>query len=235
MKSAQQAWLRALRRVASIDQHPEATLPMLIEQLAETHGAAMALVSETDSFTYRELAGRCNQYARWGLNRGLGAGDSVWLLMPNCGEYLAVWLGLTRIGVTVAFGNTHLAANALTHSMESVTPRLIIVDSTLAEMLNGACVPPGIPYCVKGPAGSHAMLMDGLLLAQSTDPLSSVECPAPSLDSTALYIYTSGTTGLPKAAKVSHYRVLQWSQWFAGMMNVSPSDRCTTACLSITA
>jgi fatty-acyl-CoA synthase len=48
--------------------------------------------------------------------------------------------------------------------------------------------------------------------------------PAP-IGATALYIYTSGTTGLPKAAKVSHYRVMQWSHWFAGLMDTQPGDR----------
>ena len=41
----------------------------------------------------------------------------------------------------------------------------------------------------------------------------------------ALYIYTSGTTGLPKAAKINHYRIMQWSHWFAGMMDTRSSDR----------
>jgi fatty-acyl-CoA synthase len=30
---------------------------------------------------------------------------------------------------------------------------------------------------------------------------------------------------MPKAANVSHARVMQWSHWFAGMMNVVPTDR----------
>ncbi len=41
----------------------------------------------------------------------------------------------------------------------------------------------------------------------------------------ALYIYTSGTTGLPKAANISHARVMQWCYWFAGMMGAQPTDR----------
>jgi fatty-acyl-CoA synthase len=57
------------------------------------------------------------------------------------------------------------------------------------------------------------------------EPLLSSEYAAPAIDATALYIYTSGTTGLPKAAKVSHYRLMQWSHWFAGMMDTRPSDR----------
>ena len=41
----------------------------------------------------------------------------------------------------------------------------------------------------------------------------------------ALLIYTSGTTGLPKAAHVSHHRVMMWTHWFAGMMQAGASDR----------
>jgi fatty-acyl-CoA synthase len=47
----------------------------------------------------------------------------------------------------------------------------------------------------------------------------------PSLDATALYIYTSGTTGLPKAANVTHYRLVRWSRWFAGLLDARPTDR----------
>jgi fatty-acyl-CoA synthase len=45
------------------------------------------------------------------------------------------------------------------------------------------------------------------------------------VDDRALFIYTSGTTGLPKAANVSHARLMQWSYWFAGLMDARPSDR----------
>ena len=41
----------------------------------------------------------------------------------------------------------------------------------------------------------------------------------------ALLIYTSGTTGLPKAAQVSHHRVMSWSGWFAGLLDAAPDDR----------
>ncbi len=41
----------------------------------------------------------------------------------------------------------------------------------------------------------------------------------------ALLIYTSGTTGLPKAARVSHHRIMMWTHWFAGLIDPSPDDR----------
>ena len=34
-----------------------------------------------------------------------------------------------------------------------------------------------------------------------------------------------GTTGLPKAVNISHARVLEWSLWFAGLMDIGPDDR----------
>src|SRR6202167_3704212 len=55
--------------------------------------------------------------------------------------------------------------------------------------------------------------------------LTDSERRTPTIEDRALFIYTSGTTGLPKAAIVSHPRVIQWSHWFAGMMDVQPADR----------
>jgi fatty-acyl-CoA synthase len=60
---------------------------------------------------------------------------------------------------------------------------------------------------------------------QSSETLSASDRPDLTIEDRALYIFTSGTTGLPKAATVSHARVLQWSYWFAGMMGVQPGDR----------
>jgi len=41
----------------------------------------------------------------------------------------------------------------------------------------------------------------------------------------ALYIYTSGTTGLPKAANISHMRMLHIMSSFQAAVNASHDDR----------
>jgi fatty-acyl-CoA synthase len=225
-KLAREAWIRALERTASIDQ-AALTLPALIDRLAHQFDAAPALVSNDASLSYRELAKRCNQYARWGTDQGVKAGDTVCLLMPNCAEYMAIWLGLTRIGVVVALINTNLAGDALVHSINIVAPQAVIVGGELAARLTDVRTRLGsaLPCWVYGNSAHDLAPLAPQLMRLSGAELRDSECSPPRLDSSALYIYTSGTTGLPKAAKVSHYRVMQWSHWFAGLLDTQPTDR----------
>ena len=225
-KLAREAWIRALQRTASVA-GARVTLPQLIDRLARQFDAAPALVSSEITLTYRELGLRCNQYARWGLAQNLKPGDVVALLLPNCADYLPIWLGLSRIGVIVALVNTHLVGEALAHSINLVLPTRAIVGSELAPRLAAvrAQLPDGLQYRVLGASAQDFVPLEAELGLCPRDCMSEAECPAPPLDGTALYIYTSGTTGLPKAAKVSHYRVMQWSHWFAGLMDTQPDDR----------
>jgi fatty-acyl-CoA synthase len=225
-KFAREAWIRALQRVASIeDSH--VTMPVLIDRLALEFGPSPALISSGGSLSYRELAARSHQYARWGLSQGLQAGDVAALLMANCAEYVAVWLGLTRIGATVALLNTHLAGDALAHSVEIVSPKLVVVGAELAPALAAlrASVRRGLKIWAYSESAEGFAPLACVLEGMSGEPLPGTEHEAPTLDATALYIYTSGTTGLPKAAHVTHYRLVRWSQWFAGLLDTRPTDR----------
>jgi fatty-acyl-CoA synthase len=225
-KFAREAWIRALERTAGIDRD-SLTLPVLIAQLGRQFGAAPALVSAEATLSYVELAARSHQYARWGLSLGLRAGENVCLMMGNCAEYMAVWLGLSRIGVSVALINSQLAGDALVHSINIVTPKTVIVGSDLAPRLTAvrARLGAAVSCWMYGHGTEDLPPLAQELARFPGDDLGDAECAAPPIDGVALYIYTSGTTGLPKAAKVSHYRVMQWSHWFAGLLNTSPSDR----------
>ena len=216
--SAAKMWLRALGLTASIPQNPHRIFPNVVEELAQRFGDAPALLSDDESLAWRELAARSNQYTRWALDQGLGKGDVVCLLMPNCPEYMAVWLGITRIGAIVALVNTNLSGLPLAHCVRSARPKLIIVAGRFHDALADA-VPEFVSRQKVWVCG------DDTLQRYSGDALSHVEQRAVSIHDTALLIYTSGTTGLPKAARVSHFRVIQWTHWFAGMMDATPEDR----------
>ncbi len=224
-KFARNAWLRALGRTAEIDRNPLVTLPVLVEEWAARSEHALALASPGVVLSYRALAARSHQYARWGLAQGLKSGDVVSLCMANCPEYVAIWLGLTRLGVTVALANTHLVGDALAHCLRIVSPRCMIVDAAHAAAVAAVRERLSVPCWVHGASSLDLLPLEEALAALPGEALDATECALPSLGATALYIYTSGTTGLPKAAKVSHQRVMQWSHWFAGLLDMQATDR----------
>src|SRR5258708_10165468 len=84
--------LRTLRMTTPIAKHPTRVFPLIVDELAERYGDAPALLSDRESFSYRQLAARANQYARWTLQQGIQKGDTVCLMMPNRPEYMALWL-----------------------------------------------------------------------------------------------------------------------------------------------
>ena len=108
--SAAKAWLRALELTAPIARTPDRILSTVIEELAAQWGDAPSLLSDRECLTYRALAARVNQYARWALDAGIAKGEVVCLLMTNRPEYMAIWLGITSVGGVVSLLNTNLPA-----------------------------------------------------------------------------------------------------------------------------
>ncbi|HXP66289.1 MAG TPA: long-chain-acyl-CoA synthetase [Steroidobacteraceae bacterium] len=225
-KFARDAWLRALAKTANIGQQ-RITLPELIASLAVEFHANPAIASPEASMSFGELGARCNQYSRWGMSRGLKSGDTVALMMTNCAEYLAIWLGLTRVGTIVALINSQLSGEVLAHSIKVAAPKCLITGADLVPRVSAirAQLPADLECRAFGTDARHLAPLEPELMAMSAEPLGTGEAAPPAIDAAALYIYTSGTTGLPKAAKVSHYRLMQWSHWFAGMMDTKPNDR----------
>jgi len=220
------AW-RALRQTMPIARHPTRVFPLLMAELAERHGDRPALISDTETLSYRALAARANRYARWALAQELRKGEVVCLMMPNRPEYLAIWLGIIGAGGAVALLNTNLAGPALAHCIDLVEPKHVIVADTLAPALASARahLTTAPQTWVHGATDGSTPRIDSAIEALSDAPLGAAERPALTIEDRALFIYTSGTTGLPKAANVNHYRLMLAALGFAGVMGTRAADR----------
>src|ERR1700719_1811964 len=225
-KRASRAWLRALELTAPVGKARRRTFPTVIEELAEKFGDSPALLTEDESLSFRALNERANRYARWARAQDIHKGDTVCLLMANRPEYMAIWLGITRAGGVVALLNTNLVGTSLAHCIDIVAPKQVIVGSDLVEIIENAR-----PFLVTpakiwshGPNATQYPDAVAELASFPGDPLAEHESTPVSIDDHALYVYTSGTTGLPKAAKISHYRLMVWTHWFAGMMDPGPTS-----------
>jgi fatty-acyl-CoA synthase len=223
--SAAKAWLKAIALTSRIETNPLALFADVVEDWAKRQPDRAALISDRETLSYHALAVRINRYARWALAAGITPGDTVCLLMPSRPEYVAAWLGISRVGGVVALINTKLVGSSLSHCINVANADHVIVASELTDMFEAARphldrVPNVWMHGEKNKTGIEIVLdaMDG-------DPLSPHERHEVKIGDRALLIYTSGTTGLPKAASISHRRILNWGGWFAGLLDASPDDR----------
>jgi len=223
--SALRDWVRALEATAPIASNPQRILPRVIEELAETHGDAPALLSAREGLTYGALDDRANRYARWAIEQNIGKGEAVCLVMPNRPEYMAIWLGITKVGAVVSLINTNLRGSALAHCLDIVAPKHIIAAAELCADVRAALALMASWPKIWSHGGDDFVRIDRAIEKLSGRRLTETERRGVTVADRALHIYTSGTTGLPKAAHVSHHRLMQWSFWFAGLMNTGPDDR----------
>ena len=224
--STSKIWLKAIELTARIETLPGRLFADVVDDWARRQPDHVALVTDDATLDYDSLSRHINSYARWARSVGVVKGDTIGLIMPNGIDYVAAWLGISRVGGVVALINTKLVGQSLAHCIDVAKPSHLIVAHALAEALDSA-----IPHLkteakiwTHGDARSEraidvalAALDDGALLPEEHGDVT--------IDDRALLIYTSGTTGLPKAASVSHRRILNWGFWFAGLTGATPQDR----------
>lgn len=224
--SASKIWLKAIELTARIETLPGRLFADVVDDWARRQPDRVALATDQASLDYDGLSRRINRYARWARSVGVARGDTIGLIMPNGVDYVAAWLGISRVGGVVALINTKLVGQSLAHCVDVAKPSHIIVAHELTEILGSAA--PHLKTEAKiwthGDARSERAI-DVALAALDDGPLSPEEHGNVTIDDRALLIYTSGTTGLPKAASISHRRILNWGFWFAGLTGATPQDR----------
>ena len=217
--------LRTLKRTTPIGKNKDVTIRERFEAQVEKYGDRVALISERETYTYRELNARANRYARWAQSAGIGKGDVAALVMRNRAEYLAIWLGVAKAGGVTALINTNLTGASLGHSISVVDAKAIIVDSAFTPALGAAKahIPAGAAIYGYGECGYPRL--DEMIGGFDGANLAGEERVPLTIEDRCIFIYTSGTTGLPKAANMNHYRVQLAMLGFSGVTGAGESDR----------
>jgi fatty-acyl-CoA synthase len=203
-----------------------------LEERADALGERPFLFFEDEIWTYRELDARANRVAHAVHELGLHTGDVVGLMMENRPEFLAVWMGLAKLGVVAALVNTNLRDRPLRHALETTGARhLVVGGECLAnlETLSGSLDDLGVH--VLQDRGAPARMPE---FAQDLDA-HIAELPDTRPDprlrkelrgrDDLFYIFTSGTTGLPKAARLSHMRFLGVGDGVSAIAGYGPDER----------
>merc|ERR1711892_201612 len=171
-----------------------------------------------------------NQFSNaiYNILRKYGAeqGDAVALIMPNCVEYGPFWIGAAKAGCKTALINTSLSGQFLLHSIQISRAKFIIshrdyYNGPLASIMDE--LSPDVKLMVYDDGGDELHTSKFISLNLELEKANRIN-PTPdaynnlSLTDQVLMIYTSGTTGLPKAAKISGYRV-HYMGWGPSYLN----------------
>ena len=215
------------KRLADVEPEADVLIPDDFEKTVDAHPDNLAVWFEGEETRYSELEARANKFANWALNAGFKSGDCIALFMENCPDYIAFWVGMTKIGVRCALINNQLTGKGLAHCIKIVDAHCVVMNSEQASLLDSARehLPENTQVWTVGAPVEGALDLETVLTTTSdARPDRSLRADQRAKD-IALYIYTSGTTGLPKAAKMTHVRVITMMRTFVPPCDVQPTDR----------
>lgn len=181
-------------------------LGALLARRARERGSAPFLLWGDEAISFAEADDRARRFAA-GLHRlGIGRGDRVCLLLPNCPEFVYAWFGILKLGAVEIPLNTALRGDVLRHALEVVSPRAVVAASRYLDALAQVLPASTADLILLGEDRAPAHRFRGRTLAYRDVLAASGGGPEPDLPPSdhATYMFTSGTTGPSKAVIHSH-------------------------------
>jgi long-chain acyl-CoA synthetase len=170
-------------------------LAALGEENVGRFGEYVALHFEGRDYTNVQQQRAGARAARALARLGVGAGDRVVVLLPNCPEVMQAYGGILRLGAVIVPVVFLLSPDEVRHILEDSEARVVVTSPELVSKVEGWTGP---VVLVGGGAGG----LDWETLLAREDADAPIVPRQPS--DLAVILYTSGTTGRPKGVALSH-------------------------------
>jgi crotonobetaine/carnitine-CoA ligase len=178
----------------------------VLRSRADSHRTEPFLKFRDGELTFGEVHTQANRLAQGFLALGVGKGDHVAIMLPNCPEFVPVVFALARIGAVAVPVNTAHRGELLRHVLYSSDSTLLVIDASYVDRIP--------PVAERLPGLTGLVVRDGDGLAALGKPAVSLasleghgdEEPRAGIRFSDLQaiMYTSGTTGPSKGAMCSH-------------------------------
>ncbi len=188
------------------------TARLLDHQLEAGRGERVAIRFGDRRIRYQELAEAVARVAHALRALGVQMEQRVMLLLPDCPEFIAVFLGAMRIGAVPLPVNTLAPAEDYDYYLADSRATVLVVYQDLLPAVEAARR--------RAPALCHTVVVGEAAGAISyeewvRDQPTSID-PAPThRDDAAYWLYSSGTTGRPKAVIHLHHDMVYCTEAYA--------------------
>ncbi|MGQ9687581.1 MAG: long-chain-fatty-acid--CoA ligase [Desulfobaccales bacterium] len=209
---------------------PQATVPGLLFETAARSPELPALIFFGKKTTYGRLADQVRRLAKSFQDLGLGPGERLAALLPNCPQLAATYYAVLALGGVAVLLNPLLSPREIAFQLNDAGCRtLVVLDHLLPKVEEAAAeaalervwvtsLTEALPWPLswlypfkarrQGLATGFVPQADRLPWREllKAPPLAAL--PPVSPESPAVLQYTGGTTGTPKAAILSHRNLL---------------------------
>lgn len=226
------------------------TLPLLLEEVAGTHGSFAAQMSKDESGTftpvpYDHFKTNVDRLAAGLLDLGVRRGDRVGLISENCKEWLTADLAILSIGAADVPRGIDSTNDEIGYILSFSECSVVCAEDPTqgARILSIRDDVPTLKTLVilhsadqaavdklAGDAGAVDVTTISALSARGTELLAkepnriSDERAKGTGDDIATVIFTSGTTGTPKGVMLTHTNFLHQVKHVPDLIHVGPGD-----------
>lgn len=192
----------------------------IIEHHARYRPEHTAVVFDDTRLSSRDYHARVSRLAATLQQLGVGKGERVATVLPNCLELLDCYWACAMIGAVMVPLSPLLTATGLRTLLADAAPRVVLADPATAAAVGAArdAVPATVAVCIDGaPAGFLAL---PALLAGAMQPTPVDIVP----DDPYNIMYTSGTTGMPKGILHTQRIRAHYGTLFANAWRLTPES-----------
>ena len=197
--------------------YPRRPLYEILRRAAAEGGGLPATTFLGQDLTFGELKQGADRLATALARQGIGKGDRVGIMLPNCPQYVIAVFAVLRLGAIVVNLNPAYAPPETEHLVRDSGIRMLV---TLDRLAAGALALPSNTALqtviitslteFSPEAAPPAPIAGTLRLCDLIAEASTIDLPRVAIDpdqDVAVLQYTGGTTGVPKAAMLTHRNI----------------------------
>lgn len=153
-------------------------------------------------YTYREFEQRVKNTAAGLQEQGINHGDRIALVLPNCPQFVEIFLAAARLGAVIMPLNVRHTDNEFEHILSESEPTVVVVADQYLETIEQSGYPLSTKTTFVVGEPDDYRPYDALSRDQSVDTATPEETDK------FCVLYTSGTTGLPKGVPADHFHLV---------------------------